>query len=66
MEDTTDNDSDFSANEKNVPTLAKMKIRDDDEVIIVTVKLPIQLSKHDGVWRKSECKSIIINTLFNL
>ena len=66
MEDTTDNDSDFSANEKNVPTLAKMKIRDDDEIIIVTVKLPIQLYKHEGQWKKLECKSIIINTLFNL
>ena len=41
MEETTDNDSDFSANEKNVPTLAKMKIRDDDEVIVVNFKLPI-------------------------
>jgi len=66
MEDTTDNDSDFSANEKNVPTLAKMKIKSDDEVIIVTVKLPIQLYKEDGQWKKAECKSIIISTLFNL
>ena len=41
MEETTENDTDFSANEKNVPTLAKMKIRDDDEVIVVNFKLPI-------------------------
>jgi hypothetical protein len=66
MEDSTDNDSDFSENEKNVPTLAKTKLKADDEVIIVTVKLPIQLYKEDGQWKKAECKSIIISTLFNL
>jgi len=41
MEDTTDNDSDFSANEKSVPPLAKMKLKPDEEVIVATVKLPI-------------------------